>query len=126
MRTLSLTGCLSLLILWLGLGLTPTPSAADQNLWGPERNVFINDELVTGQDLMLLDTLNEGFIPPGEYWINYDTGAWGYKNGPAQGIIGQQTQPQTDDNGSNDSSNDNRSYDDVMDDFCVSNPGVCP
>ena len=118
MRALILIGWLSVLMLGFGL----KPSAADQNFWGPERNVVINGELVTGQDLLLLDTLNEGFIPPGEYWINIDTGAWGYKNGPAQGIIGQQAQPQAYDN----STSDNRSYDEVHDDFCVSNPGVCP
>ena len=118
MRALILIGWLSVMMLGFGL----KPSAADQNLWGPERNVVINGELVTGQDLLLLDTLNEGFIPPGEYWINFDTGAWGYKNGPAQGIIGQQALPQAYDN----STSDNRSYDEVRDDFCVSNPGVCP
>ena len=118
MRTLILIGWLSALLLALGL----KPSAADQNLWGAERNVVINGELVTGQDLRLLDLLNEDFIPPGEYWINFDTGAWGFKDGPAQGIIGQQAQPQAYD----DRAYDNRSYDDVRDDFCVSNPGVCP
>lgn len=118
MRNLILIGWLGVLLLGPGL----SANAANQYFWGPERNVFVNDELVTGQDLMLLDTLNEGFIPPGEYWINFDTGAWGYKNGPAQGFIGQQTQPQTYDN----SSSYNRSYDDVRDDFCVSNTGVCP
>ena len=118
MRALILIGWLSVLMLGFGL----KPGAADQNLWGPERNVVINGEVVTGQDLLLLDTLNEGFIPPGEYWMNFDTGAWGYKNGLAQGIIGQQAQPQAYDN----STSDNRSYDDVRDDFCVSNPGVCP
>lgn len=122
MRSLILRTWLSLLMLGFGLGLAPTSGAAEQNLWDPVRNVIVNGELVTGQDLMFLDTLNEGFIPPDEYWINFDTGAWGYKNGPTQGIIGQQTQPKTYDN----SSSDNRSYDDVRDDFCVSNPGVCP
>lgn len=110
MRTMIMMGC-------LGFLLSVSSIVSAQDLWGPDRNVVVNGELITGLALMQLDALNEEFIPPGEYWINYDTGAWGYKGGPAQGIIGQQTQSQN---------QDNRSYDEVRDDFCINNPGICP
>lgn len=99
------------LLLWAG---SVQSFAAKQGLWGPERNVVINGQLITGQELMLLDTLNGEFIPPGRYWLNLETGAWGYEGGPQQGVINEKD------------STDNSSFDDVYSNFCVKNPGACP
>ncbi len=110
---------LAALLLWLG---STQSGIADQGLWGPERNVVINGQLITGQDLLLLDTLNGGFTPPGRYWLNPETGAWGYEGGPQQGVVGGEGGG-TEGGGSG--GVDNRSYDEIRDDFCVQNPGVC-
>ncbi len=100
-----------LLLLWAA---TLQPIMASQGLWGAERNVVINGQLIVGQELMLLDALNGEFIPAGRYWLNVETGAWGYEGGPQQGVIKQKN------------NTDNRSFDETVSDFCVNNPGACP
>jgi hypothetical protein len=27
-------------------------------------------------------------VPPGRYWLDVNTGAWGYEGGPQQGVVG--------------------------------------
>ncbi|MCF6255972.1 MAG: hypothetical protein L3J98_06850 [Gammaproteobacteria bacterium] len=99
------------LLLWTA---TAQPVVAEQGLWGAERNVVINGQPVIGPDLMLLDVLNGELIPPGRYWLNIETGAWGYEGGPQQGVINEKSDTK------------NRYFEDDLGDFCVRNPGICP
>jgi hypothetical protein len=73
-----------------------------------DRFVVVNGQLLDAHWLALLDEAAGERVPNGRYWLNQETGAWGYEGGPLQGYIGR------------------RNYDTVKDDFCVRNPGICP
>ncbi len=54
-----------------------------------QRYVVINGVLMTPQDLYVLDQLAGGFVPNGNYWLNPNTGVWGYAGNPIpQGQLG--------------------------------------
>jgi len=55
------------------------------------RNVVVNGAQMDATQLLALDLANCGSpVPDGRYWLNVNTGAWGYQGGPQQGIIGDQ------------------------------------
>jgi hypothetical protein len=55
----------------------------------PSRLVIVNDAVMNDVQLLVLDALNCGVtVPDGNYWLNLDTGAWGFHGGPQEGIIG--------------------------------------
>ena len=87
-------------------------AVAAQSGLGFDRFVVVNGQLLDGYSLMELDAAAGERVPDGRYWLNYQTGAWGYKDGPIMGYIGDRYT--------------GRRYDVTKDDFCVQNPGICP
>ncbi len=65
------------------LALSSAPADAQQ------RYVVVNGVLMTAQDLYVLDRLAGYYIPNGNYWLDPNTGVWGYAGNPyPQGQIG--------------------------------------
>lgn len=59
------------------------PSQAQQ------RFVVINGELLSPQQLYVLDQLVGGHVPNGSYWVDTNSGIWGYAGDPTpRGRIG--------------------------------------
>jgi len=53
-----------------------------------ERFVVVNGERLSQDDIFTLERLHCGPIANGHYWLNFDTGIWGYAGNPApQGHI---------------------------------------
>ncbi|MGB5710286.1 MAG: hypothetical protein WBM44_05175 [Waterburya sp.] len=53
-----------------------------------QAQVFINGELIQGQELQNLQMLLDNQIPSGRYWLDSDTGNWGYEgNSQVQGNL---------------------------------------
>jgi hypothetical protein len=77
----------SLLLLLLGLfGAAP---ASAQNRW-----VVLNGERLSDVQIAYLEQRACTRIPNGQYWLNTNTGAWGYARNPqVQGIFGEACQP---------------------------------
>lgn len=57
-----------------------------------ERFVIVNDRLLNEIEIRYLDNLSCTLIPNGRYWLNMNTGIWGYKSGGAQGHISDNCQ----------------------------------
>ncbi|MBI3530412.1 MAG: hypothetical protein HY067_20900 [Betaproteobacteria bacterium] len=54
------------------------------------RQVIVNGAVMNRAQLMVLDALNCGSsVPDGRYWLNTQTGAWGYQGGGQEGVIGE-------------------------------------
>lgn len=54
-----------------------------------QRVVSVNGQYLNGQQLMALDQLVGAYVPNGHYWLNTQTGAWGYVGSPIiQGYLG--------------------------------------
>ena len=54
-----------------------------------QRYVVVNGALMSPQDLYVLDRMAGYYIPNGEYWLDPNTGVWGYAGNPyPQGRIG--------------------------------------
>ena len=54
------------------------------------RQVIVNGAEMNRAQLMVLDALNCGSpVPDGRYWLNTQTGAWGYQGGGQEGVIGE-------------------------------------
>ena len=54
------------------------------------RQVIVNGAVMNRAQLMILDGLNCGSpVPDGRYWLNTQTGAWGYQGGRQEGFIGE-------------------------------------
>lgn len=87
-----------------------------------DRYVVVNGSLVSTGELVLLDMLHGEYIPNGRYWLNLNTGQWGYEGGSAQGMLGGEYY-----RGSSLSSGckDGFDYDCTKANFCEENPGVC-
>lgn len=52
------------------------------------REVSVNGEPLNVLGLALVDALNCGeTVPDGRYWVNFESGAWGYEGGPQQGVL---------------------------------------
>ena len=52
-----------------------------------ERYVIVNNQLLDEAEIRYLDSLSCNIIPDGRYWLNTNTGIWGYEGGGAQGHI---------------------------------------
>lgn len=64
-------------------------ASSPANAQSPDRLVVVNGAVMNDTELLVLDTLNCGVpVPNGRYWLNTNTGAWGFQGGPRQGIIG--------------------------------------
>ncbi len=58
-----------------------------------QAQVFINGELIQGQELQNFQTLLGTEVPSGRYWIDSETGYWGYEgNSQIQGNVYLQIQ----------------------------------
>lgn len=58
------------------------------------REVIVNGALTNAAELSILDALNCGSpVPNGRYWLNVNTGAWGYQGGPQAGVLGSGCAP---------------------------------
>lgn len=54
-----------------------------------QRFVVINGELLSTEQLFVLDRLAGGYVPNGAYWVDTNTGIWGYAGDPMpRGRIG--------------------------------------
>ena len=51
-------------------------------------DVWVNGERLTQQQLREAERLYGSAIADGRYWLNIQTGVWGYEGGPAQGRLG--------------------------------------
>jgi hypothetical protein len=52
------------------------------------REVSVNGEPLDLLGLALVDALNCGeTVPDGRYWVDFESGAWGYEGGPQQGVL---------------------------------------
>lgn len=51
-------------------------------------NVWVNGVRITAHQIRVLENLQCGPIPSGRYWLNPQTGIWGYEGGRAQGRLG--------------------------------------
>lgn len=90
---------------------------------GLDRFVVVNGELLDAFNLAQLDAAAGEHVPDGRYWLNLETGAWGYEGGPLMGYIGRPV----DEGPSLYRDGDPSLYDeDVRDGFCEQNPGICP
>jgi len=88
-----------------------------------QRYVVVNGALMNPTQLAFLDGMHGEYIPDGRYWLNLNTGEWGYEGGPAQGVLGGD-----DYSGSTISTgcNGQFDFDCKKANFCEQNPGVCP
>jgi hypothetical protein len=85
--------------LCLALGVQPSH--------GFGRFVVINGYLLGMSELATLDSVVGTLVPDGRYWLNFETGEWGYENGPRQGVIDGERR---------------RQFEDQVSDFCARNP----
>ena len=97
----------------LGLFLSGAVSAKEH------RRVIVNDQQLTPQQVWQLEQLHGESIPNGNYWLDWNTRVWGYKGGPAEGILGQPGLVNGTDSGS--SSSSGGSFEDTTQDFCLRN-----
>jgi len=87
-----------------------------------QRFVIVNGFPVGPADLAVLDYLHGEYIPNGRYWLDLNTGAWGFEGGPLQGYLG--------DGYGGGETTSNRcgghfEYDCVKANFCEENPSIC-
>lgn len=55
-----------------------------------DRHIHVNGAHLTLAQIMQLDYAAGSLVPNGYYWLNYQTGAWGYEgNATIQGYLGQ-------------------------------------
>lgn len=47
-----------------------------------ERYVVVNGNRLSDTDIMILERWRCGPIPNGHYWLNFNTGIWGYAGDP--------------------------------------------
>ncbi len=74
---------LAAMAMCLAVAVSAAPAEAQQ------RYVVINGVLMTPQDLYVLDQLAGYYVPNGNYWLDPNTGVWGYAGNPyPQGQIG--------------------------------------
>jgi hypothetical protein len=104
----------------VGVTLGVLGAAGEASAWEYDRYVVVNGQPMSASDLAVLDYVAGEPVPNGRYWLDYATGEWGYEGGPVQGVIGE-------DSGNHGGSAQGPfSYDRTKEDFCVSNPGICP
>jgi hypothetical protein len=80
------------------LSLVLTVFAIDAN--AQSRNVLVNGQRMTDQQVQFLTQRACTEIPDGAYWLNMQTGAWGYVGNPqVQGVLGDACRQQTNGSG---------------------------
>jgi hypothetical protein len=66
------------------------PVNADQ-----ERHIHLNGEHLDGETMLMMDQVFGGQVNDGFYWLNQQTGEWGYEDNPAvQGVVNSVVQYQ--------------------------------
>ena len=89
-RTLARTAAILPLALVLALAFVSGAASAQS------RNVFVNGQRMSDLQVLALSQRACTAIPDGAYWMNMQTGAWGYIGNPqVQGVIGDACQQQT-------------------------------
>lgn len=82
MRKLRSTG-------WIGLLLLGTCGLAGAELGQQDRAIYVNGEHMDAAAVAVLDQINCNVsVPPGRYWLDLNTGSWGFEGGPQEGVIG--------------------------------------
>ena len=56
--------------------------AASVTVEAQYRIVIVNGQLLSPQDLYVLDQMNSGYVPNGSYWLDPQSGVWGYAGDP--------------------------------------------
>ncbi len=55
-----------------------------------QRRVIVNGQVLSAEQLAMLDSLAGGTVPSGSYWIDPDTATWGFAGDPTpRGNIGK-------------------------------------
>jgi hypothetical protein len=67
------------------------------SLVAEERHIHVNGQCLEAADMVQLDQLIGGVTPNGKYWIDFNTGTWGYEGdqetqGYLSAIAGNQTE----------------------------------
>lgn len=61
---------------------------ASANSEAGQRVIHVNGASMNAAQMRYLDQLNCGnTVPNGRYWLNLQSGAWGYEGGPQQGFV---------------------------------------
>lgn len=102
------------------LGLAAALWLFSQSGWTFDRQVVVNGTHLGPTELAWLDALNGGLVPDGRYWLDLDSGAWGYEGGPTAGVLGQE-----EDAGTPGNAGQTGYFEDEVADFCARNGG-CP
>lgn len=84
-----------------------------------ERHIHLNGEHLSNENIQLLDQIVGNLVGDGYYWLNMQTGQWGYEgNDQIQGVIASiANQQQSVANNSNNGGNDSDSYSDSYNDW---------
>lgn len=52
------------------------------------RYIIVNGQMMGPAEIAYLTMCNDGeYIPDGRYWLDYNSGAWGYEGGYQQGVL---------------------------------------
>lgn len=90
---MSILSRMALLIPLGGFAVLSAPSVGAED--GPQ--VRVNNVLLAPQEVVALGVLNcNTGIPDGDYWIDFQTGAWGYAGGGREGVLACYDAPITD------------------------------
>ena len=84
------------------------------------RTVIVNGVLMGPADIAVLQWIHGDYIPDGSYWLDFNTGAWGYQGGGQEGVIGENNYP-----GGAQECGQGFQYDCQRDKFCAENPSIC-
>ncbi len=108
----------------MAIGLTVVAYAP---AYGAGRNAVVNGIMLANAQILQLERLHGEYIPDRRYWLDVNTGIWGYEGGPAQGLLGR---PNVHLNGGTGGSgvpeqlDPRRGFEDYTHDSCMRNPEI--
>lgn len=94
---------------------------SDAHAYDGGRSVFVNGRQLSQLEITQLEQQHGDYIPDGNYWLDYNSGYWGYVGGPAQGVLGSPEIEFT--TGVSEGRADKRWFEDEVADFCARNGG---
>jgi len=76
-----------------------------------ERHIHVNGEHLDYQNIQLLDQIAGNIVGDGYYWLNFQTGQWGYEgNDQIQGVLANIANQRAQQNGQNQQSSGQSDY----------------
>lgn len=124
---ISIAGVHAKLLQWTLAVVIGAIAAAYAPAYAVDRNVVVNGVSLSAAQILQLERLHGEYIPDGRYWLDVNTGIWGYEGGPAQGLLGR---PNVELNGVTGGSgvpgqlDPGRGFEDYTHDFCMRNPEI--